>query len=75
MLLDRLERVPADSTWARRASGIRGALIKLSEQMEKGAPVDLPALDHSFHLGAEILREAAKERSRGSFDFMREERE
>lgn len=32
----RLERLSPDSTWQRRASGTRGALLKLLEQVEAG---------------------------------------
>jgi len=34
MLLARLERISADSIWAHRASGIRGALLKLIDSNE-----------------------------------------
>jgi hypothetical protein len=34
LLLPRLERISVDSYWAHRASGVRGALVKLLEQME-----------------------------------------
>jgi hypothetical protein len=35
-LLARLERVSVDSYWAHRASGIRGALLRTLEEIEKG---------------------------------------
>lgn len=63
MLLDRLERIPADSPWAHRASGVRGALIKLFEQMEVGNSIDLAALKNNTSIGFQILKEAAKARS------------
>lgn len=36
ILLARLERISVDSHWAHRASGVRGSLIKLAEQMDSG---------------------------------------
>ena len=63
MLLDRLERIPADSPWAHRASGVRGALIKLFEQMELGETIDPGELKHNTSIGFQILNEAAKARS------------
>ena len=36
LLLSRLERISADSVWAHRASGIRGALIRQLESTENG---------------------------------------
>src|SRR5687768_5616984 len=34
LLLARLERISADSYWAHRASGVRGALIRIMEESE-----------------------------------------
>lgn len=61
LLLPRLERISVDSYWAHRASGVRGALVKLLDQMEMGAPPDQAALDRNILIGFEILREAAEE--------------
>ena len=61
LLLPRLERISVDSYWAHRASGVRGALTKLLEQMEGGQPVDPLSLHRNLQIGFEILREAAKE--------------
>ena len=35
LLLDRLERLSADSIWAHRASGLRGSLIKSYEKYHR----------------------------------------
>lgn len=61
MLLPRLERISVDSYWAHRASGARGALVKLLEQIETGAEVDPVSLKKNISVGFEILREAAEE--------------
>jgi hypothetical protein len=61
MLLPRLERISADSLWAHRASGVRGALIRLLEQMQRGDAVDPARLQANVERGLEILREAAGE--------------
>jgi hypothetical protein len=61
MLLPRLERISVDSYWAHRASGVRGALTKLLEQMETGAAVDPISVKTNISIGFEILKEAAGE--------------
>ena len=61
LLLPRLERISADSYWAHRASGVRGALVKNLEQIEAGLPLDLAALQRNIAVGFEILKEAAGE--------------
>ncbi len=61
LLLPRLERISVDSYWAHRASGVRGALVKLLEQMESGAEVDPISLKRNISIGFEILKEAAEE--------------
>jgi len=40
MLLARLERISVDSIWAHRASGIRGALLKLIDSQENALADD-----------------------------------
>ena len=60
LLAARLERLSADSRWARRASGSRGNIVKVLEEAESGkvTPDRLELLiDRSF----EILRAAAHE--------------
>ena len=61
LLLPRLERISADSYWAHRASGVRGALARLLAEMEAGKPVDPRLLQANLLLGFEILKEAAGE--------------
>jgi len=61
LLLPRLERISVDSYWAHRASGVRGALVKILEQMETGATVDPESLETNVLIGFEILQEAAEE--------------
>jgi hypothetical protein len=61
LLLPRLERISVDSYWAHRASGVRGSLSKLLEQMEAGAPIDQAILKTNIRIGFEILKEAAQE--------------
>lgn len=40
MLLARLERISVDSIWAHRASGIRGALLKLIDSQDNALADD-----------------------------------
>jgi len=61
LLLPRLERISVDSYWAHRASGVRGALTKILEQMETGAAMDPESLKINILIGFEILKEAAEE--------------
>jgi hypothetical protein len=61
LLLARLERISVDSYWAHRASGVRGALTKLLEQVEMGETVDLVSLQTNLRIGFEILKRAAEE--------------
>jgi len=61
LLLPRLERISVDSYWAHRASGVRGALTKLLEQIESGHDPSPDSLKSNIRIGFEILREAAEE--------------
>ena len=61
LLLSRLERISVDSYWAHRASGVRGTLTKLLEQMEMGERIDPVALQTNLWIGFEILKSAAEE--------------
>jgi hypothetical protein len=69
MMLDRMERIPPDSPWAHRASGVRGALMKLTEQMEMRGSIDPAVLNSNLIIGFQILKEVAKARSRRSLRF------
>ena len=64
LLSARLERLSADSSWARRASGVRGALLKAIEAVETGEtdPVQNRArLEMLVRLGFEMVENAARE--------------
>ena len=66
MLLDRLERLSADSRWAHRASGLRGSLLQSIKRLEISRWEDLPAaeqeqLEGLLLLGSKILENAARE--------------
>lgn len=62
LLLARLERISADSSWAHRASGVRGPLLRALEMLENGSQDSKP--DILIAKGFEILKEAAKEKAR-----------
>lgn len=62
LLLARLERINADSFWAHRASGVRGALIRLVEKAEKGRPAPRSEAKRLIELGFLILEQAAREK-------------
>ncbi len=61
LLLARLERISVDSYWAHRASGVRGALLRVLEMRESGSQDSKP--DVLIAMGFEILREAAREKT------------
>jgi len=46
LLVRRLERISADSIWAHRSSGYRGALIRALEQYEQAEGAALAESDH-----------------------------
>ena len=61
LLATRLERLSVDSIWARRASGLRGSLIKALESIETEEPITMEALEALIERSFEILRNAARE--------------
>jgi hypothetical protein len=60
LLASRLERLSADSRWARRASGLRGNIVRVLEEAEAGTVSDR-RLDLLIGRSFEILRAAAQE--------------
>lgn len=72
LLIYRLERISADSIWARRSSGHRGALLKWVEAFEKenqtqeidADSIDLLTLEDLIRTSYEFLENAARERLR-----------
>jgi hypothetical protein len=68
LLIKRLERLSADSTWARRASGCRGALLKfldeagvLQSEEKSIISLDMERLQRLVDKGFELLEKAARE--------------
>jgi hypothetical protein len=60
-LIDRLERLSADSTYAHQASGLRGSLLRYVERMEAGTKIDRDELNRLVEGGFDILNQAARE--------------
>ena len=60
-LVNRLERLSADSSYAHQASGLRGTLLRHIERIENGNQVNYIELDQLIESGFKILRLAAKE--------------
>ncbi len=59
LLVQRLERLSADSSWARRASGVRGGLLRALASLEDGThPAGLEGL---LERARHILIQAARE--------------
>jgi hypothetical protein len=63
LLLERLERISADSIWAHRASGLRGSLLTIVEQSEEELPLENPEVKRLIAYGFQILENAARERT------------
>ena len=57
MLIARLERMSADSYWARQASGVRGSLLKLDENGELETEQGLKLIEQGFDFLVKAARE------------------
>ncbi|HSG45531.1 MAG TPA: hypothetical protein VLA72_20485 [Anaerolineales bacterium] len=63
-LLARLERISADSVVAHRASGVRGAMLRALDQLEKQEQVSEYIVKRLIENGYALLNKAAEERIR-----------
>ena len=71
MLIQRLERISADSIWARRSSGHRGALLKWVDAYERNVGInggdqagqanDIDGLKRMIAASYKLLEKAARE--------------
>lgn len=61
LLVGRMERLSVDSIWARRASGLRGNMLKVLEEIEAGQEVASARVDWLTKRAFEVLRKAAQE--------------
>jgi len=61
LLASRLERLSADSRWARRASGLRGNIIKVLEEVDGGTSIAASRLVLLTDAAFDILRQAAED--------------
>ena len=59
MLAARLERLSVDSRWARRASGLRGNILKVLEEADASGEIEPTRLDLLTGAAFDILRKAA----------------
>jgi len=64
LLLARLERISADSVVAHRASGVRGAMFRALDQLEKQEQVSEYEVMRLVESGYQLLLRAAKEKVR-----------
>ncbi len=64
LLLARLERVSVDSYWAHRASGVRGALLRVLDAVEAHQSQDPAILGNLTDQAFRILERAARERGK-----------
>jgi len=63
-LLARLERISADSVTAHRASGVRGAMLRALDQLEKQEQVSDYEVKRLVESGYLLLERAAEEKVR-----------
>ena len=63
LLLERLERISADSVWAHQASGVRGSLLKIVQELEQGQESENPEITLLVSYGFQILEKAAREKT------------
>ena len=63
-LLSRLERISADSAVAYRASGVRGAMLRVVEKIEEARPVSGADVKRLIENGYSLLEKAAQEKIR-----------
>ncbi len=61
LLAGRLERLSADSLWARRASGLRGNIIKVLSEVDEGRVVEAGRIPPLIERAYEVLKQAAQE--------------
>ena len=61
LLASRLERLSVDSHWARRASGLRGNIIKIIELSNTGEQIAAKRVEFLTETAFDILRRAAQE--------------
>ena len=61
LLAERLERLSVDSLWARRASGLRGNIVKVLEEIDAGQDVKPARISPLIQRAYEILQRAAQE--------------
>ncbi len=57
--MTRLERLSVDSHWARRASGLRGNIVKVLDEVDSGQEVSQARLELLTEAAFDILRRAA----------------
>ncbi len=61
LLVSRLERLSVDSHWARRASGLRGNIVKVLEEANSGEEIPVARLELLVQASFDILRRAAQD--------------
>jgi hypothetical protein len=61
LLTARLERLSVDSHWARRASGLRGNIVKVLEEADNGIDISPDRLELLTQAAFDILRRAAQD--------------
>ena len=59
LLTSRLERLSVDSHWARRASGLRGNIVKVLEEVDSGQAVSAVRLELLIDAAFDMLSRAA----------------
>jgi len=63
LLIARLERISADSVLAHRASGVRGALLSISDMSKQNVDRQQTSIAPIVEVGFAILESAARDKS------------
>ena len=72
LLLERLERISVDSIWAHQASGVRGSLLRMVQQLEDGQELECQDMKRLISRGFQILESAARDKTLSSITMKKE---
>jgi len=61
LLASRLEHLSVDSHWARRASGVRGNIIKVLDEFDAGKDIQTDRIDMLVDVAFDLLKRAARD--------------
>jgi hypothetical protein len=66
----RLERLSADSIWARRASGTRGTLLRHIERLEQALASNIPLTAVDMEAGRQVVEQCSRLLENGARELL-----